>query len=119
MAYSDTIALMFVGHKHLVLEEPVSLRPRIGGESSISTRTALETVIEILNIVVLFNPMRIFLPLSVLFVVAAIAWDIPIFMRGEGVSVGALLLFVAGLFFFLLGLITEVLSNIRKDQIDR
>ena len=74
---------------------------------------------EILNIVVLFSPMRIFLPLSVALVLLGIAWDIPIFLRGEGVSVGALLLLLSGLLMFLLGLITEVLSNIRKDQLDR
>jgi glycosyltransferase involved in cell wall biosynthesis len=119
MAYSDTITLLFVGNRHLVLEEPVSLRPRLEGTSSITARTAFDTVMEIVNIVVLFNPMRIFLPLAVIFVVLGILWDIPIFLRGEGVSVGALLLIVSGLLFFLLGLITEVLSSIRKDQGDR
>ena len=58
-------------------------------------------------------------PLAVLFGVSGVAWNVPIFLRGEGVSVGSLLLIVSGLLFFLLGLITEMLSNMRRDRIDQ
>jgi glycosyltransferase involved in cell wall biosynthesis len=118
MAYSDTITLVFIAHKHLVTEERISIRPRRTGTSTITSRTALTTVMELLNIVVLFHPMRIFLPLSILFTVFGIVWNVPIFLRGEGVSVGAMLLIVSGLLFFLLGLITEMLSNMRRDRVD-
>jgi len=118
MAFSDTITLVFVGQKHLVTEVPISLRPRAHGISTITTRTALTSIMELLNIVVLFNPMRVFLPLAILFTVSGVAWNVPIFLRGEGVSVGAMLLIVSGLLFFLLGLITEMLSTIRRDQLD-
>ena len=118
MAYSDTIALAFVANKHLVHEVRISLRPRLSGDSTITPMTALNTVMELLNIVVLFHPMRVFLPLSILFGGFGAAWNVPIFLRGEGVSVGAMLLMVAGLIFFLLGLITEMLSTIRREQLD-
>jgi glycosyltransferase involved in cell wall biosynthesis len=118
MAYSDTMTLVFIAHKHLVAEEPITQRPRTGGTSTISSRTAFNTVMEILNILVLFHPMRVFLPLSVVFTVGGVAWNVPIFLRGEGVSVGAMLLIVSGLIFFLLGLITEMLANMRRDRVD-
>lgn len=118
MAFSDIIALVFISQRHLVLEEPVSIRPRKAGKSTISTRTAVETMKEILNIVILFNPMRIFFPLSILFILAGIIWDIPIFLRGSGVSVGALLLIMCGLIFFILGLVAEQLSLIRKSALE-
>ena len=116
MAYSDTITLVFVAQRHLVLEEPVSLRPRIGGVSTITAKVALVTVLELIHIVVLLNPMRVFLPLAVFFVLFGGIWNIPIFLRGEGVSTGAMMLIVSGLIFFLLGLITALLSNIRLHQ---
>jgi len=118
MAFSDTIALAFIGNRHLVDEMPISLRPRARGTSTIGTRTALTTIMELLNIVVLFNPMRVFLPLAITSFLSGVIWNIPIFLRGEGVSVGAMLLIVSGLLFFLLGLISEMLSNIRREQID-
>ena len=111
MAYSDTIALAFVANKHLVSEVPISLRPRISGRSTITQMTALNTVMELLNLVVLFHPMRVFLPLSIGFGGFGAVWNVPIFLRGEGVSVGAMLLMVAGLIFFLLGLINGISAD--------
>jgi len=67
----------------------------------------------------LFNPLRIFLPLSLFFILLSLGWEIPIFLRGLGVSTGALLGFITGLIFFLLGLIAEQLGNLRRLQILR
>jgi glycosyltransferase involved in cell wall biosynthesis len=118
MAFSDVITLTFVYQRNLVLEIPVKINQRKAGKSTIGLRTALETLIEIINIVVLFNPMRIFLPLSFIFVLVSIIWEIPIFLRGYGISIGALLGFMTGIIFFLLGLIAEQLGNIRRLSIN-
>ncbi len=118
MAYSDIITLVFINQKHLVLEKDILIRSRKHGTSTINTRTALDTVLEILNIVVLFNPNRVFLPLAIIFVVAGILWGLPFLIRGEGVQAGTLLLTITGLLFFLLGLIAEQLSLIRRSNVD-
>lgn len=118
MAFSDVITLVFISKKCLVLEEPVTVKPRIAGNSTINTLTALETVEAILNIVVLFNPMRVFLPISVGAVVLALAWGIPIVLQGRGVSTGALLSFMVGILFFCLGLLAEQLSQIRLNSVE-
>lgn len=118
MAYSDIIAMVFISKRHLVLETPINIKPRTAGVSTISTLTAIDTVKEILNIVILFNPMRVFFPIAIVSIVAALAWGIPIALRGRGVSTGAMLGFTTGLLFFFLGLIAEQLSQIRKDSVD-
>jgi glycosyltransferase involved in cell wall biosynthesis len=118
MAFSDVITLTFVYQRNLVLEVPVKINQRKAGKSTIGLRTAFETFIEIINIVVLFNPMRIFLPLSFIFILVSVIWEIPIFLRGQGVSIGALLGFMTGIIFFLLGLIAEQLGNIRRLSIN-
>jgi len=115
MAFSDVITLVFISRRHLVLERPIRIRERIAGSSTINTRTAFETVMEILNIVVLFNPHRIFLPISLSSVILGIAWGLPIVLRGDGVSVGAMLAIVTGVIFFFLGLLAEQISLIRRD----
>ena len=118
MAFSDVITLTFVYQGNLVLEIPVKINQRKAGKSTIGMRTAFETLIEIINIVVLFNPMRIFLPLSFIFILVSLIWEVPIFLRGQGVSIGALLGFMTGIIFFLLGLIAEQLGNIRRLSIN-
>ncbi len=117
MSYSDIIALIFVSQRHLILETSITIKPRIVGKSTINTMTALETLREIINIVVLFNPMKIFFPIAMLSIIAGLAWGIPLVMLGRGISVGVLLAFVTGLIFFFLGLIAEQLSLLRKSNL--
>lgn len=113
MAFSDVITLLFLNQGHLVLETPITVRKRIGGTSSISTRTAFETIIEILGLVMLVNPLRIFLPLSIFCISAGLLWGVPIVIAGRGVSVGAMLAIMLGTLFFFLGLIASQLAAIR------
>lgn len=114
MPFSDIITLVFINQRHLVSEYPVTVLPRTTGKSTISTKTAFDTVMEILHIMTFFNPMRIFLPTALFFLFFSAIWGLPIILRGEGVSVGTLFLFVTGLLFFSLGLIAEQLVLIRK-----
>lgn len=117
MAFSDIIAISFAFQKNLVIEHPIRIRERLSGKSTIGINTAIETVHEILNIVMLFNPIRIFLPIAVIMFVFGLLWGIPIMIAGRGVSVGAALLMLMGLIIFLLGLIAEQLSHIRKNRL--
>ena len=119
MAFSDVITLVFLNQHHKVVEEPIEVLPRISGESTISTRTAFETVLEIFNLVMLLNPLRIFLPVSMICFLVGFGWGIPFVALGRGVSVGAMLAIVTGLIAFTLGLIAEQLSGIRKDNIHK
>jgi hypothetical protein len=65
----------------------------------------------------LFNPMRIFLPLSLALIGAGFLWGLPIVIAGRGVSVGAMLAIVTGVILFALGLISEQLAMIRKASV--
>jgi glycosyltransferase involved in cell wall biosynthesis len=113
MAFSDVITLIFINQRHLVLEHPITVHERKSGKSTINTYTAFETIIEILNLVMLFNPLRVFLPLSVVCIVVGLAWGTPFILLGKGVSVGSMLAIVVGVLFFFLGLIASQLSAIR------
>ncbi len=119
MAFSDVITLIFIKKRHLVLEHPIIIKKRATGKSTITTYTAIQTVMEIINITMLFNPLRIFLSLSVLCISFGFAWGIPIMLRARGVSVGAMLAIVTGLLFFFIGLIAEQLSAMRLGLLDR
>jgi hypothetical protein len=117
MSFSDIITLVFVHRNNLVLEHDINVRARAGGKSTISTRTALETVFEILNIVAMFNPGRIFLPLGAGFILFGLVWGLPFIIRDEGVSVGTMLLLVFGLIFFLVAIVAEQMAQLRRGQI--
>jgi hypothetical protein len=67
----------------------------------------------------LFNPMKIFLPISLACIAFGFLWGLPILFLGRGVSVGSMLGIVTGLIFLFLGLVAEQLSEIRIQNIDR
>ncbi|MDX2359897.1 MAG: glycosyltransferase family 2 protein [Crocinitomicaceae bacterium] len=117
MSYSDVILLCFVKSRCLVLETPITIKERIAGKSTINTITAIETMKEILNILILFNPMRFFIPLSIIAFLVSVGWGIPIMYRGDGISVGTMLGITASLIFFTIGLLAEQISQIRLNQI--
>ncbi|MCX6277500.1 MAG: glycosyltransferase family 2 protein [Bacteroidetes bacterium] len=116
MSFSDVITLIFINNRHLVVEEPIRIKERNTGKSTIGFQTAFQTIMEIINIVILFSPMKIFLPLSLVSIIITMSWGIPLALQGRGVSMGTLLGIVVTLLFFLLGLITEQLSLIRRNQ---
>ncbi|MBI5934953.1 MAG: glycosyltransferase family 2 protein [Chloroflexi bacterium] len=117
MAFSDVIALTFLNQKDLVLEHPIHVHARKKGKSSISAYTAIETVMEILNLVMLFNPLKIFLSLSAVCFAFGILWGTPILLLDRGVSVGAMLAIVSGLIFFVIGLVASQLSSMRLGEL--
>jgi len=117
MAFSDVIALTFLNQKDLVLEHPIRVNLREKGKSTISAYTAIETVMEILNLVMLFNPLKIFLSLSAVCFTFGILWGTPILLLNRGVSVGAMLAIVSGLIFFFIGLVASQLSSMRLGEL--
>jgi glycosyltransferase involved in cell wall biosynthesis len=116
MSYSDIITLIFINNRHLVVEEPIINTARLKGKSTIGIETLFQTVMEILNIVILFNPLRIFLPIALICFIIGAGVGLPILIHGHGVSTGSLLGIFAGIIFFLLGLIAEQLSLIRRNH---
>jgi hypothetical protein len=114
MAFSDIITLTFIAERCKVTEYPVTIQSRVSGKSKININSAIDTVIEIINIVIFFNPLRFFLPLAVIFFILGVGWGLPIILQGKGVSVGSLLSITLASLIFVLGLIAEQISQIRK-----
>lgn len=113
MAFSDIITLIFINQRNLVLEHPITIRQRQAGRSTINTYTAFETIMEIINLALMFNPLRIFLPVSLFCIFVGLAWGTPFLILSRGVSVGAMLAIVTGLLFFVIGLIASQLAALR------
>lgn len=119
MAFSNIISLIFINKRHLVLEHPITVVARTTGRSTIGIKTAFDTILELFHIAMMFDPMRILFPPALFFMLFSAVWGIPILLRGEGVSVGTLFLFVTGLICFFLGLLAEQLALIRTTMLSQ
>jgi glycosyltransferase involved in cell wall biosynthesis len=120
MSFSDVITLIFIHKRARVLEHPITIYPRNMGISTINTHTAMQTVMEILNIILLFNPLRILLPVSAFFIFSGFLWGTLIyFIRWQGLSVAAMLFIMTGLILFILGLLANQISAMRMEQLEK
>ena len=119
MAFSDIITLIFINQRNLVLETPITIQQRRAGQSTINTYTAVETVMEIINLALMFNPLRVFLPLSAVCILVGLGWGVPFLVMSRGVSVGSMLAIVTGLLFFVIGLIASQLAALRMGMLNR
>ncbi len=116
MAFSDIITLIFLNNRHLVLETPISINKRAGGKSTIGLEAAYHTMMEIINIVVLFHPMKIFMPIAILVFLLGFTWSTVFYINRSVLTTGGAFLMSSGVIIFLMGLICEQLAQIRKNK---
>ncbi len=114
MAFSDIIALLHLNTKCQVLEVPVEIRARTAGQSTINTMTGIDTVLEIINIVMWFKPLKVLLPISGFLMFAGAAWAVPFLLASRGLSSVALLMMLSGFQLGVLALLAEQFASIRR-----
>ena len=119
MSFSDILTLVYLSRGHLVNFVPINPRKRKGGRSTIGISTGFETILSIINIIMLFNPIRIFLPLALAFFTIGLAIGVPIALMGRGLSVGALLFMIVGVLTFFFGILAEQIAQIRKHMLEQ
>lgn len=112
---STTLTMAVMSRGWPVTFIPIDVRPR-QGPSTVTVTTGLETLVLLLRIICLFNPLRLFVPAAAVVALAGIAWGIPYAAAGRGVSVGAMLAIVTATLLFSLGLICDQVSQLRLER---
>jgi hypothetical protein len=107
---SVTSTLLFLKAGYNVLFVPVEVRPRVHGKSKIQPlQDALRFITIILRMIMLYDPLRIFLPVSLGFVaLGVIGWILGLINAGRLIVPNAtILMFVAGSLTLMLGLVSS------------
>lgn len=116
-SFTATSLLLMLGRGHRVAFVPVEVSPA-SSQGRVTVRTGLDTLVLLLRIATLLDPLRLFLPLSCVIFLLGIAWGIPYAMAGRGVSVGALLLLLTGALLFSVGLLSDQIAQLRKEGLE-
>ncbi len=118
-SFSTTITMTMLSRDYRVEFVPISVERR-KGKSTVTLKTGLDALILISRISTLFNPLRIFFPLSMLMWIIGIAWGIPGILR-EGVTLGfpSLLAIVTGILLFGIGLLSDQISQMRLEHFEK
>lgn len=110
----STSTLAFATSGYNIKFIPISANIRQGGQSSINvSMDGLKFLVLILRMVSLFKPLKVFVPVSIFFYSLSFLWSIRTLTRGYQLTSTVTMLFLAGTFTFLIGLLADQISEVR------
>lgn len=114
-SFSTTSTLAFLKEAYNVVYIDIETEKREGRKSSVKfARDGSRTLLLITRVIMLFNPLKIFFPISVLTFVFGVLWGlygVVIFQRIPNSSV---ILMVFGMFLFFFGMLADQTASIRR-----
>ncbi len=116
MPFSDVIVLLFHQFKFKIIEEPITIKDRTLGTSTINYKTALQTVYEIFYIIIHFMPFRFFGTIGAISLLFGIIWGAPFVYNNLGVTAGTALCVLSGFIFIGFGILLEVLIKLQFEN---
>ena len=95
---------------------PITVKKRIGTSSVSQTRHGLQTLLLMVRLTTLFEPLKVFLPVSGLFLLMAIGFLIANFAAGRNVPQTSVIMSVSGIMVFLMGLVMDQVAALRREK---
>ena len=116
-SFSTTSTLGFMKEGYNIATFPIVVEERVGRKSSVKFfKDGPKTLMLLLRIIMLFNPLKIFLPASFVFGAVGIAFGIYGYIAFERFSNGAIILTMFGMILFFIGLIADQISLLNRKQ---
>jgi glycosyltransferase involved in cell wall biosynthesis len=112
---STTLTLLLLRGGHEVRFVPVRVERRVGTSTVNIVSDGFETLMLIVRLVTLLDPLRVFLPASGLFLGLGLLWGVRYLALGRGLSSAALFLLISGVLTFLIGLLADQVSALRRE----
>ena len=114
-SFSTTSTLAFLKEGYSIGTFPIEVKERQGRKSNVKfMKDGTKTMMLILRIIMLFNPLKIFLPASILTFVAGVGFGIYGYVITERFSNGAIVLTILGMFLFFIGLVADQISILNR-----
>ncbi len=114
-SFSTTSTLAFMKEGYSIGTFPIVVEERVGRKSNVKFfKDGPKTLMLLLRIIMLFNPLKIFLPVSVIFGTAGIAFGIYGYIIASRFSNGAIILTIFGMILFFIGLIADQIALLNR-----
>ncbi|NUN13324.1 MAG: glycosyltransferase family 2 protein [Myxococcales bacterium] len=114
-SFSTTSTMVMFNRRYSVVYVPITVG-KTSNHSQVRLRTGWEVFVLMLRLVMLFDPLRVFLPIAATLLALGLAWGVRYVMLGRGLSVAALLLLLVGVVVFLVGLLADQVAELRKEK---
>ncbi len=114
-SFSTTSTLGFMKEGYNIGTFPIVVEERVGRKSSVKfVKDGAKTLMLLLRIIMLFNPLKIFLPASLITGTAGITFGIWGFIVTGRFPNGAIILLTLGMILFFIGLIADQISLLNR-----
>ncbi len=114
-SFSTTSTVFFIKDGFNVKFVPIHAHKRIG-VSTLKIRHGLDTIVLVLRMITLFEPFKIFLPISIFFFSFGLIYAVQEVVRYNQFSATSLFLGIASLLIFFFGMIADQVATIRKEM---
>jgi len=111
---TSTFAMLKSGRR--VKWVPITVEKRVGTSSVSQVRHGFQTLLLMVRLTTLFEPLKVFLPVSGLFLLVAIGFLIANFLAGHAVPQTSVIMSVSSVMVFLMGLVMDQVSAIRREK---
>ena len=116
-SFSTTITMALLSRGYNITYVPIQVEKRVG-KSTVSLKTGFDTIVLVLRLAALFNPLRLFIPISLVVGLIGIIWGIPYALDGRGVSIAAMLAIMTAILLFGLGILCDQISQLRLERFE-
>ena len=116
-SFSTTVTFAMLKGGHQIKWVPIKTSRRVGTSTVKQFKHGPETIMLMLRLTVLFDPLRVFLPLSgILMLLAGVMTIFNFILYRRAVPSSAVFLGISSVIIFMLGLLTDQVSAIRREQ---
>ena len=114
-SFSTTSTLAYLKEGYNIATLPIEVNPRIGRKSNVRmVRDGTKTFLLLFRIIMLFNPLKVFLPASLTIFLTGFGFGLYGYLTFDRFSNGAILLTVLGMFLFFIGLLADQISILNR-----
>lgn len=116
-SFSTTSTLAFLKEGYTIGTFPIFVSERIGRNSSVKFfKDGSKTFLLIFRIIMLFNPLKVFFPASLLFVFAGIFWGLIGYFVYFRIPNSSIIMLTLGMFLFFFGLLADQIALLNRKK---
>lgn len=116
-SFSTTSTLAFLKEGYTIGTFPIVVEERVGRKSNVKfVKDGSKTILLLIRIIMLFNPLKIFFPASIIFFTVGLVWGIVGFLIALRFPNSAMLLAILGMFIFFIGLLADQVSLLNRSK---
>ena len=116
-SFSTTSTLAFLKEGYTIGTFPITVKERLGRSSNVKfMKDGSKTILLLLRIIMLFNPLKIFFPASLLTFFAGITWGVAGYFAVGRFPNSATLISVMGMLLFFIGLLADQIAMLNRTK---